>query len=337
VGPALDHYRCFTVWSKASCQLRIVNSLQWYPQELAMPLASPVDLLRAAVEDIRHILVSPDVAIPLPLIPPTAREELVTLSECLLHNLAPTGDQITLKAKQGTPAPPLRVAPHGPTLRVASQVPAIARPAPVQNPPHQPGPRRSPRLNPHLANSVTDDNQPEPLYCSKTHYAYPAVHPDTGCPAEYKDLSTSSQGTRWKLGMSKEFGRLFQGYKDPTPEHTTKGTDTCKFITKQTVPKKPTYVRIVSEYREQKEDPYRVWLTVSGNLIEVTGDISTKGADLVTAKVLIHDIISTPNCRATALDIKDFYLNNDLPEKEYIRMRREHIPEAIWEQYNLDV
>jgi Reverse transcriptase (RNA-dependent DNA polymerase) len=66
------------------------------------------------------------------------------------------------------------------------------------------------------------------------------------------------------------------------------------------------------------------------------GDISTKGADLVTTKVLINDIISTPNCRATALDIKDFYLNNELPTKEYIRMRREHIPDNIWAQYNLD-
>jgi hypothetical protein len=62
-------------------------------------------------------------------------------------------------------------------------------------------------------------------------------------------------------------------------------------------------------------------LTVGGNLIEVTGDVSTKGANLVTAKVLINDIISTPNCRATALDIKDFFLNNELPEKEYVRMQ----------------
>jgi Reverse transcriptase (RNA-dependent DNA polymerase) len=118
--------------------------------------------------------------------------------------------------------------------------------------------------------------------------------------------------------MSKEFRRLYQGYKSPTGEHNTKGTDTCAFITKQAVPKakKTTYIRIVSEYREQKEDPYRIRMTVDGNLIEVTGDISTKGADLVTAKVLINDIISTPNCRATVLDIKDFYLNNELPEKE---------------------
>jgi hypothetical protein len=298
IGPAPNHYRCFTVWSKETRQLWIVNSLQWYPQKLAMPIASKMDLLRAAFEDVHHVLVSPDIDIPLPLIPPMVREELVTMTDCLLHSTDPTIDKLTPKDHPFTPAPSLRVAP---------QEPAIARPvtpAPplrvsFQEPPHQEGPRRSPRLNPNLANLVTDDNQPAPLYCSKTRYAYPAVHLDTGRPAKYKDLSTSSQGPRWKLGMSKEFGRLFQGYESPTGEHNTKGTDTCAFIKKQAVPKdnkKATYIRIVSEYREQKEDPYRIRMTVDGNLVEVTGDISTKGADLVTAKVLINDIIITPNC-----------------------------------------
>jgi hypothetical protein len=131
---------------------------------------------------------------------------------------------------------------------------------------------------------------------------------------------------------------LYQGYMSPTGEHDTKGTDTCKFIKKQDVPKdkKVTYIRILSEYREQKGDPYRIRMIVGGNLVEVTGDISTKGADLVTAKVLINDIISTPNCRATALDIKDFYLNNDFPTKEYVCICKENIPEDIWAQYNLD-
>jgi hypothetical protein len=32
---------------------------------------------------------------------------------------------------------------------------------------------------------------------------------------------------------------------------------------------------------------------------------------------------------------KDFYLNNDLPGSEFVRFRREDIPEAIWLQYNL--
>jgi hypothetical protein len=114
VGPALNHYRCFTVWSKETRQLRIVNSLQWFPQKLAMPIASKMDLLRATFEDIHHILVSPDIDTPLPLIPPTVREELVTMTECLLQSTDPNRDKLTLKAKQLAPAPPLRVAPQEP-------------------------------------------------------------------------------------------------------------------------------------------------------------------------------------------------------------------------------
>jgi hypothetical protein len=31
VGPALDHYRCYTVWATQSRQTRIVNQLMWFP------------------------------------------------------------------------------------------------------------------------------------------------------------------------------------------------------------------------------------------------------------------------------------------------------------------
>jgi hypothetical protein len=112
VGPALNHYRCFTVWSKETRQLRIVNSLQWFPQKLAMPIANKTDLLRPALEGVHHILVSPDTDLPLPLIPPTVREELVTVTECFLHNTDPNRDKLTLQAKPSAPAPPLRVAPQ---------------------------------------------------------------------------------------------------------------------------------------------------------------------------------------------------------------------------------
>jgi hypothetical protein len=93
--------------------------------------------------------------------------------------------------------------------------------------------------------------------------------------------------------------------------------------------KKPTYVCLVSEYREQKADPYRIQLTVGGNLSDFPGDIATKTADLVTIKVLINDIISMPGARARAIDIKDFYLNNPLPSKEYICFRKDIMPEDI--------
>ena len=110
--------------------------------------------------------------------------------------------------------------------------------------------------------------------------------------------------------------------------------DTCQFIHKRDIPtgRKPMYVHIVTAYREQKEDPYRVQMTVGGNLVKYPGDKATKTADLTTAKLLINQTISNPKQRATAIDIKDFYLNNNLPTTEYIRIPTNIIPDNIYQQ-----
>ena len=87
-----------------------------------------------------------------------------------------------------------------------------------------------------------------------------AINPDTGQPADYKELATSSAGARWRLGMCKELGRLFQGYISEQREQTVQGTNMCAFFRKAAIPtnKKATYIRIIAELREQKADPYRV-------------------------------------------------------------------------------
>ena len=76
--------------------------------------------------------------------------------------------------------------------------------------------------------------------------------------------------------------------------------------------------------------------TVGGNLIDFPGDTSTKVADIVTVKCLLNNIVSTTGAKAACIDIKDFYLNNDLPEAEYIRFMAVSIPKEFWSQYNLD-
>jgi hypothetical protein len=93
-----------------------------------------------------------------------------------------------------------------------------------------------------------------------------AINKDTGKRAEYKELTQSTEGPRWKIAMCKELGRLFQGHKCSQQEHDTKGTDTCQIIRKQMIlpGKKPTYVRVVADTREQKEGPFRVRCTVDG-------------------------------------------------------------------------
>ena len=115
------------------------------------------------------------------------------------------------------------------------------------------------------------------------------------------------------------------------------GTNMCTFIHRHEIPanKRPTYVRIVSDYREQKQDPYQVRCTVGGDRIDFHGDVATKVADLVTVKCLINHIISTPGAKAACIDIKDFYLNNPLPKAEYIRFQADLVPHDIWEQYDL--
>ena len=129
--------------------------------------------------------------------------------------------------------------------------------------------------------------------------------------------------------MCKELGRLTQGYTcHSDPQHSVEGTNTCQFIHKRDLPpnRKATYIRIVADYREQKADPYRVRCTVGGNLIDFPGDKSTKVADNVTVKCLLNNVLSTTGAKAACIDIKDFYLNNDLPEAEYIRFTKESIP-----------
>ena len=76
-------------------------------------------------------------------------------------------------------------------------------------------------------------------------------------------------------------------------------------------------------------------MTVGGNLVEYPGKVATNAADLITAKLLINQIISNPKRQAAAINIKDFYLNNDLPTTEYICIPVNIIPDDIYQQYEL--
>ena len=159
-----------------------------------------------------------------------------------------------------------------------------------------------------------------------------AVNPDTNTIAEYKELSESSEGPLWTASMSEELGRLAQGFGD------TQGTDTIRFIPLSAIPrnKTPTYARVVSAYRPEKENPRRVRITVGGDRIDYPGLTSTKAADLTTVKLHINSVLSTPNARYATADIKDFYLNTPMPHPEYMRISLALIPQAFRIQYKLD-
>ena len=116
-----------------------------------------------------------------------------------------------------------------------------------------------------------------------------------------------------------------------------KGTYRILFIDKANIPedlwKYVTYGPIVVSYRPEKADPNRTRLTVGGDKVNYPGYCGTPTTDLLTVKLLINIIISTPGARFMTIDIKDFYLMTPTDRCEYMRFKLENFPEDLIQQY----
>ena len=89
------------------------------------------------------------------------------------------------------------------------------------------------------------------------------------------------------------------------------------------------------DYFSQKDDPCRTCIAVGGNLIKYLGEVSTRVADLKTAKLIFKSTISALEESFMCYDIKNFSLGTPMKQYEYIRLPLNIIPEEIIEQYNL--
>jgi len=250
IGPALEHYRCYKVWIIATRQERIVNTLTWLPTKITMPTATPEEMIEAVLQDLKTILEQPPTDTLIATLPPTKLQQLQQLID--IFQQKPT------TAPQQLPAPVLRVeheAAPAPIIRVPpiaepEQPPVLIQRDNDNSIPTSPiRPRQSERLAQKTIPITTPPRRPTVpiitpernyLVVSVTHLQHLAntvTHPETGQQVEYKDIVTSSQGPRWKIAMGKEIGRLFQGYQCSDAEHSTKGTDTCKFIKRHKTPR----------------------------------------------------------------------------------------------------
>ena len=70
--------------------------------------------------------------------------------------------------------------------------------------------------------------------------------------------------------------------------------------------------------------------------VDYPGAVTTKTSDLITAKILLNSVVSTPNAKFMGIDIKDFCLNNVLPRLEYARIPLAVIPQEIIDLYKLE-
>ena len=174
------------------------------------------------------------------------------------------------------------------------------------------------------------------------HFCAPVVHPKTGeVITKYAKLAQDPDPevrNTWRNGMGKEFGNMAQGdNKTGTP-----GMDAIHVLDHEQIKKIPkkktiTYARLVVDFRPQKKDPNRVRMAAGGNLIQYAGEITTRTADLTTAKIVWNSVLSTEGAKYAIFDISNMYLHPPLaPEDyEYMRIPLKLLPEHTIEQYGL--
>jgi len=98
-----------------------------------------------------------------------------------------------------------------------------------------------------------------------------------------------------------------------------------------------TYLCIVCAHCPEKAVPHCVCWTIGGDHVEYLGNVSTKTADIITAKLLFNSMASTPSGQCMMGDLKDFYLGTPMAPLDYVYMC---IPVAIhppniMDHYNL--
>jgi hypothetical protein len=354
LGPAMHHYQCQNVYIPSTASERIVDTLEFFPHNYQMPQLSSTDRLIMAAKDMTDALQNTHPEVP-----------FARVGDDTISTLAELAAIFKLKLRQTQP-PTLPAAPTTVRQRTCfaeSSNPILSSPMPlprqtrsqttihtqdVTNAPLPPRvvtprtlnpspprvPTRSQRLSPrnlsqndfcgidtaHMAISLRNN------HWSQQHLANAFVHPVTGkemeCMALMKDPRLQPL---WTRGFGNECGRLFQGIRDIT------GTDTCLFIKLTNIPKDRniTYGKIVCDYKPHKKEKERVRLTVGGDRLDYSGDVTTSTADITTFKILIYSTLSTKDAAMMMMDINNYYIGTPLPRFEYMKMLSSRFPEEI--------
>ena len=113
------------------------------------------------------------------------------------------------------------------------------------------------------------------------------THQISGVAQEYRHLIKGPERKIWERSFANKLGQLAQGIIE------VKGTNTVMFIPKSKFPKdkKVTYGKIVCEIKPEKEEKERTRLTVGGNLLEFTGNLSAPTASVTTTKCVFNSVV----------------------------------------------
>ena len=76
-------------------------------------------------------------------------------------------------------------------------------------------------------------------------------------------------------------------------------------------------------------------ITVGGDHIHYPGKVKPRTLELNTVKIHLNSVLSTINAEYTTMDLKNFFLNIPMAQKEYTRLKVEFIPKSFMDKHNL--
>jgi hypothetical protein len=76
-------------------------------------------------------------------------------------------------------------------------------------------------------------------------------------------------------------------------------------------------------------------LVAGGDRVYYLFNAGTPPADLLTLKLLINSVISTPRARFFTMDIKNFYLCTPMTRYKYMQLKLSDMPDDIIPHYHL--
>ena len=372
VGPALDNYRCYDIYTPSTKAVRTSDTVVWFPEEIPLPGASSTDIIARSLQEILKALQNPSPEAPIGALEPTQLEALKQLMEVFKSTLTPHPDAAVPRVSEpsSTPASVPRV-PEKPAA--LPRVPIKMHPYNTRSKPALPPARDSAYVSrptlpmpPELVQAHGGGTSPNEAHAQMEtallrsqltdilddlRFAGRAVEPIDAPEYMHIPKGFALKALNVDTGKLEEYPGLLKSSEGPLWECSTaeefhrlckgnekiRGTDTLHFIHKHEVPagRKVTYMRLVITDRPQKEQPRRVRITVGGDRLDYPFDTSTRTSDITTAKLLWNSVLSTKDARFITIDIKDFYLCTPMTYKQYMKIPVQVIPKEIMEKYDL--
>jgi hypothetical protein len=113
-------------------------------------------------------------------------------------------------------------------------------------------------------------------------------NPITGKAENIDSLLRGPDSLIWSKSLTNEWGRCTQGLsKSRAVNDRINGNNTMFFIFPNQVPhgRKVTYAQFVCTMRPGKAEPWRIRMTVGGNLLDAYQDVRSPAISLLDAKI----------------------------------------------------